>query len=197
LGYNTSNLKNHGVEVNVTGQIIQLKNWQWTSNFNLSYNTNKVTDNRFANNTNQVGGAVITVGYPTDNLFVYRWAGLDNTGQSQIYDSKGNKLTANTYPTVKPEDRVYAGRTTAPYFGGFTNTVQYKNWTFSIRAVYYMGHKFLKQDINSTYYPSGTTWTGRLSTAGARQEMRLPRMYPVLRMSPVTASPGLINLTGR
>lgn len=191
LGYNTSSLKSHGIEVNLTGQIIRLKNWQWTSNFNLSYNTNEVTDNRFPNNTTQVGNAaIITVGYPTDNFFVYRWAGLDNTGQSQIYNASGTKLTANTYPTIKPEDRVYAGRTTAPYFGGFTNTLQYKNWTFSVRAVYYMGHKFLKQDINSNAYPSGSSWSGNLATSKA-----LVRRWQNPGDEAVTDVPGLSNIS--
>jgi TonB-linked SusC/RagA family outer membrane protein len=165
LSYNTSNMNNHGIEVNLTGQIIRLKNWKWISNFNFSYNTNKITDDRFPLNTSLAASNAIITGYPTDNLFVYRWAGLDNTGQSQIYNAKGDKLKANTYPTVALADEKYAGRTTPPFFGGFTNTAVYKNWSLSARMVYYMGHKFLKQDINSSNYPTSTGFTGRLSTS--------------------------------
>lgn len=166
VGYNTATLSNHGVEVNLTGYMIRLKDWEWSANFNFSYNTNKVTDNRFdVNTTTLTTPNHISTGYPTDNLFVFRWAGLSALGQPQIYDAKGNKLIANTFPVITTKDQVYVGRTTAPYFGGLSNTVRYKSWTLMARAVYNLGHKFLKQDVTGTHYPTGTQFSGRLSTS--------------------------------
>jgi TonB-linked SusC/RagA family outer membrane protein len=168
LSYNTANMTNHGLEVNLTGQVLRLKDWKWTSNLNFSYNTNKITDNRYPVNTSSGAAAsILTTGLPIDNLFAYRWAGLDNTGQPLIYNAKGAKVSGANFPTIAAADMVYVGRTTPPYFGGFTNTVQYKNWSLSARAVYYLGHKFLKQDLSMNHYPQGTSISGRLSTSNA------------------------------
>jgi TonB-linked SusC/RagA family outer membrane protein len=153
LYFNAGNLSGHGTEVNLTGVVIKTKDWSWTSNFNFSYNTNTVTDTRFPNKNVSGGLSVITTGLPTDNLFVYRWAGLDNTGQSQIYAADGSKISSTSNIALKPQDLVDAGRTTAPYFGGFNNTVRYKDFSFLIRADYHLGNVFLLQTINPNFYP--------------------------------------------
>ncbi|MBO9562069.1 MAG: SusC/RagA family TonB-linked outer membrane protein [Niastella sp.] len=154
LQYNTANLKGHGYEVNITGQLIQKRDWRLTSNFNISYNTNEVTDNRFPLNTGFVGSRIF-VGYPTDNLFVYQWAGLDDKGQSQVYDAEGKVINSSAPSTIVRATK-YAGRTTAPYFGGFSNTLQYKSLSLSVRATYYFGHKFLDNSIGTGYPTSGS-----------------------------------------
>ncbi|TCC89955.1 SusC/RagA family TonB-linked outer membrane protein [Pedobacter hiemivivus] len=154
LSYNAGDLEGHGVELNISGDAVRTKDWNWSSNFNLSYNTNKVTDSRFPNRLANGGVSAIITGLPVDNFFVYRWAGLDDKGQSQIYNASGKKISSKdqTY-TVAPEDLVNKGRTTAPYFGGLGTTVSYKNLSLSVRATYYLGHIFLLQTINQQFYP--------------------------------------------
>ncbi len=165
LSYNAGTLSGKGMELNVTGDIIKRRYWTWTSNFNFSYNTNNVTQSTYPAVLATVGN-VLTTGYPVDNLFVYRWAGLDKTGQSQIYAADGSIIPSSAN-TVKPEDRVYAGRTTAPYFGGLTSTVRYKQLSLSARATYYLGNKFLYQSINSASYPTGGSFSGKIATSEA------------------------------
>lgn len=167
LSYNAGDLSGHGTEVNLTGHVIRTRDFGWVSNFNISYNTNKVTDTRFPARLVNGGSSAITTGYAVDNLFVYRWAGLDNKGQSQIYKADGSIVSSTSTTAITPEDLVYAGRTTAPYFGGFTNTFRYKNLSLSARATYYLGNKFLLQTINSSFYPSGNSYGGGLLSNNA------------------------------
>lgn len=164
LSYNAGSLAGHGVELNLNAEVIKSKDWGWQTNFNAAYNTNKVTDNRYPNTNTTVGIPVLTVGYAVDNFFVYRWAGLDNTGKSQIYAADGS-IISSTNNTVKAEDRVAAGRTTAPYAGGFSNTVRYKSLSFSARISYYLGHKFLYQSINASLYPTSGFYSGMIATS--------------------------------
>lgn len=155
LAYNAANLNGHGVELNLTGILIRNRNWTLTSNFNFTYSASKVTDDFFQNTaTEATASAVITKGYPVDNLFLYRWAGLDNQGQSQIYDAQHKIISSNDDSELKPEDRVYAGRTTPAYFGGFSAELRYKQFTINATTVYNMGYKVLRQDISNSYYPS-------------------------------------------
>ncbi|MGN7986092.1 SusC/RagA family TonB-linked outer membrane protein [Pedobacter sp. 22226] len=167
LQYNGGTLAGNGVDLGLSGDVIRNINWNWTSTLNFSYNTNKVTDARFLPTTANVGTPILTTGYPIDNLFVYRWAGLDNTGQSQIFTSDGTVVKSTASTAIKAEDRVYAGRTTAPYFGGFLNNLRYKNFELFTRITYNMGHKFLIKNINGSNYPTGTSSSGFLATSQA------------------------------
>lgn len=167
LQYNAGNLSGNGVDLGISGDVIRSKDWNWKSMLNFSYNTNKVTDSRFPPTAATIGTPVITSGYAIDNLFVYKWAGLDNTGQSQIYAADGTIIKSNSTQAIKAEDKVYAGRTTAPYFGGFNNSVKYKNITLFTRVSYNLGHKFLIKNINSTNYPNGAGSSGLLATSQA------------------------------
>lgn len=165
LRFNGGTLSGHGIDLGLTGRIIRNSTLSWASTVNFSYNTNEVTDARFPATSATVGIPLITTGYPIDNLFVYRWAGLDNTGQSQVFKADGTILKANSSTALKAEDRAYAGRTTAPYFGGFINTFTYKNFELFTRITYSLGHKFILQNINSSNYPTGTSSTGLLATS--------------------------------
>ncbi len=189
MAFNTGDMEGHGYDLKISGDIIRSGSWNWNIGFNLSYNTNKVTDNRFPNTSTVVGStSVITTGYPVDNLFLYRWAGLDSNGQSQIYNAAGDKLSSTSYPTIKAEDRYYAGRTTPPYFGGLSQSIRYRNITLTLYASYEMGHKVLKNDIASTYYPTSTSYSGFLATSKA-----LVNRWKVAGDEQKTNIPGIIN----
>jgi len=164
LSYNAGTLLAHGVDLGITGQIIRSKDLKWSATLNYSYNTNKVTESRIQPQT--ITGVVLTNGYSVDNLWVYRWAGLDNMGRGQIFDANGNIKPSTDY-TIRTEDRVTAGRTVAPHFGGFTNTINYKGWTLMARATYNLGHKFLIQNISQGLYPTGGGYSGIIGNNAA------------------------------
>jgi len=165
LQLNAATLKGHGVEVALTAVPVKTSNWRWTTNFNLAFNTNKVTDNRFPNNTGIIGGnQSVFNNYPNDYMFAYAWAGLDSVGQTQLYDSTGKKLNSLAGNTTKKQMK-YMGRSTPPYFGGFTNTVQYKNFTLTARITFYMGYVFRKADITSGYPSNSSGVSGLLNNS--------------------------------
>jgi TonB-linked SusC/RagA family outer membrane protein len=165
LQYNAGSLSGHGVELSLTGDLVRGRDWNWTANINGAYNTNTVTESRFPNIQTNVGAASgLTVGLPTDNFFVYRWAGLDNKGQSQIYAADGS-IIPSTNNVIVAQDLVSAGRTTAPYNGGFSNTVKYKNLSLSARATFYLGHKFIYQGITADQYPTNGSVSGLMGTS--------------------------------
>ncbi|UII29543.1 SusC/RagA family TonB-linked outer membrane protein [Fulvivirga maritima] len=163
LAYNTANMESNGYELAINAYPVKTKDFSWLTNFNISYNNNEVTDNRFEENVN-LDESFISTGRPVDNLMVYNWAGLDETGQSLVYDAEGNVVPSTDYD-LTGDDLEYAGRTTPTHFGGFTNTFRYKNLSLLVRITYDMGHKALKRDINTSYYPTSGYFTGYLGTS--------------------------------
>ncbi|RZK67620.1 MAG: TonB-dependent receptor, partial [Pedobacter sp.] len=164
LEYNAGTMKAHGVDLGITAELVRAKDFKWSAAFNYGYNTNEVTEARFQPQT--ITGVAITPGYAVDNMWVYRWAGLDNLGRSQIYDGKG-EIKSSTNNTIVTEDRVAAGRTVAPHFGGFINTFSYKGWTLMARATYNLGHKFLIQNISQGLYPTSGGYSGIIGNNAA------------------------------
>ena len=164
LSYNAGTLKAHGVDLGITGELVRTRDFKWSATFNYGYNTNKVTESRLQPQT--ITGLVLTNGYAVDNLWVYRWAGLDNLGRSQIYDSKGNIKSATDF-TIAAADRVAAGRTVAPHFGGLINAFSYKGWSLMARATYNLGHKFLIQNISQGLYPTSGSYSGIIGNNAA------------------------------
>lgn len=164
LMVNAATVKGHGVEVALTAVPVKTQDWRWTTNFNFAFNTNKVTDNRFPNNTGNIAAGQIYNNYPNDNVWAYAWAGLDSVGQTQLYDSTGKALNSLAGNTSKKQMK-YMGRATPPYFGGFTNTLQYKNFTLTARITFYMGYVFRRYDITTGYPTSSGGVSGMVNNS--------------------------------
>ncbi len=148
---NAASLKGNGVDASVNGIIYNTKDWNLNARLTFSYNTNKVNCfNNFTSYSYSSPSSLTNVnGYSTDAVFVFRNAGLDANGLTQIYDEKGNIIpstvsTISSFKTLK-----YAGNRSAPYFGGFSPSFRYKQFTFSALLTYQFGGIFLKSAISS------------------------------------------------
>lgn len=143
LQYNGGTMESNGIDLGVSGSVIKKQNFSWNAMFNFSYNTNKVTDSRFeVTDVSQYINGTLLSGEALDYMYAYKWAGLDETGQSQVYKANGEiiKSTQGGRNLFLKEDLVYMGRKTAPYFGGFMNSFSYKGINLGVRISYEMGH---------------------------------------------------------
>ncbi|PUZ26128.1 SusC/RagA family TonB-linked outer membrane protein [Chitinophaga parva] len=190
--YNAASMKGNGYEFGVRGDIFRGNHFNWSSTFNLSYNTNKVTDSRFTRPTSSlaVGSSTPIVGLPNDYLYAYRWAGLDNQGRSQVYDKNGKIINADAGNNeITAQDLVYMGRTTPPYFGGFFNDFSYNAFTLGIRMTYETGGVFRRSSIDN--YPDYVgIYYGQI---GAQKDLALRWRKPGDEQ--FTNVPGLPNIS--
>lgn len=157
-GFTTSNInfasiENKGVEVSVNANIIRTSNFSWDMNASFTYNKNEVTKvgtvvSDAVNLTNPVANFLgePMLGKPVGRIYSYRWAGLDNRGQGQIYDKEGNIQSVRNQ-NRDPELLKYEGTQNAPYFGGLSNTFKYKNLSLTTIFNYQFG--------NVMYMPKG------------------------------------------
>lgn len=165
--FNTANLDGKGFEIGLSVVPVLKKNLKWTSSINLSYNTNKVKDTRFKKATTSFSPENLYDGYPSDYIFSYVWAGLDKTGQSLIADplNKDKIYTVNEFPFENI--RVYSGRSTSPWFGTFSNSINFKGLELSAQLLYAFGGVFRKPSIASVGY-TNNTYVGRNGDMGLR-----------------------------
>lgn len=119
-------VQNRGWEFSLTSHNIKGNNFNWTTNFNITFNRNKLLS--FPNLAGSPYIDQYIVGQPVSILLGYRYAGVNPaTGLFQYYDQKGN-LTSNPAYGVAEQggDMVPIGNREVKYMGGFGNTFTYK-----------------------------------------------------------------------
>jgi TonB-linked SusC/RagA family outer membrane protein len=190
LNYNTATLEGHGIDLNLSGTIIN-SGFKWNSSLTFAYNTNEVTDSRFkATSTNQYFGSSPIVGTTLATIYAYNWAGLDAAGQSTVYKKDGTIVNASQgIATIDKDDLKKMGTTVAPYFGGFMNDFSYKNFRMAVQITYFAGHVFRNTVLQN--YPS---YSGVQYSAVAKDELVADR-WRQAGDEAFTNVPGLANIS--
>ncbi|MES2006402.1 MAG: SusC/RagA family TonB-linked outer membrane protein [Bacteroidota bacterium] len=128
---------------------------QWTTQFNLSMNTDKVTAYYLSNTQGSVfvnGGQGISgaIGKPVYSLFNYRWAGLDPAnGDPQGYvNGQVSKDYTSMISKSSLADLQYSGQAMPKFFGSMGNSFSWRGWNLTLRLQYQLGYWFQRSSIN-------------------------------------------------
>ncbi|TKG93741.1 TonB-dependent receptor [Puteibacter caeruleilacunae] len=154
---NIGSMENKGLEIALNGAIINKKDFTWSSNFNISFNRNKVLSLGQDQEYMAVNGySRVIVGQPVgifygfvqegiianeEELSLYTKGGsfkkkvkvgqrkyADLNPSSSTYDENGNP----TKIIIDDNDRTIIGKYEPKFFGGFSNSLSYKNLSMDI-----------------------------------------------------------------
>jgi TonB-linked SusC/RagA family outer membrane protein len=125
---NAGKINNHGIEIQLDGNLIQTQDFKWNVGVNYSKNISKVEildyDKKIQNYTIGSSGGVdvlASVGQAYGALY----------GTAYLRDASGNIVVgANGLPKADPQKKVL-GHYTPDYLAGITNTLTYKNLELS------------------------------------------------------------------
>jgi TonB-dependent starch-binding outer membrane protein SusC len=137
---NVGVLRNRGIELGLNTINVQKREFQWSSNLNITYVKNKVM--KLAPGQTQIGTNIV-IGRQLNSIFTYKYAGVNPAdGRPMYYDTLGNI----TYiPQLR--DRYYLGATLDPtWYGGFTNTLSYKGFELRFQFQYQGGNYIQNSD---------------------------------------------------
>ena len=163
---NIGKLINKGVEISLRSENIRTRVFNWTSTLVFSYNNNKLVD--YSQSNSVITGAVPPIlGYNIRSLWAYRYAGLDNMGDPQVYLAD-KTITKSPFVTVG-KDQVYMGTTQPPISGGLSNTFGYKGFSLALNMVYNMG-AVMRRDLNTLY-------TGRMAFSTNFSGLNYPEYF--------------------
>jgi hypothetical protein len=174
-GYLTRNaaaLTGRGVDVNVNGILISGKSLSWSMGVTFSYNANKLKSNPLLDSTTvnayyaSYVPSVISYlgGYSLDKLLVFRNAGLDSNGLTQVYNRKGVKVGATS--PMYFADLKNAGHTVAPIFGSWNTSFRYGQLSLYALVTYQFGGVFLKPSVRAyttAYYSQDYDLSGDIA----------------------------------
>lgn len=156
---NAGKMRNQGIEITLRGQPVRTRNFTWTIDGNFTYNKNTILELGPDGEDNvQVGVTVLKIGKPLNTLWLVKYAGVDPDNGDPLYYDKDGKIT-NIY---NPEDNAYLGTSDAPYFGGITNTFNFKGIELQVFWVYALGNEVYNNDRLNVENPGYTA--SQLST---------------------------------
>ena len=136
---NVGAMQNKGLELTLSAAIIKSKPVTWNANFNIAFNTNKITE--LYNNEDIINSnhTILRVGESAQTFYMPLWAGVDPaTGGPLWYTDSTRKTTTSDVANAKAS---IAGNFQPKYFGAFTNTLSWKNFTLSFQVNFVMGGK--------------------------------------------------------
>lgn len=139
---NVGNIKNKGVELNITYKAISTPNFNWEIKFNGSYQDNEVAslsndlyylsefETGNIGNPGSLGNAfIVKEGHPIGGYYGKQFAGFTDDGKWLFYKADG---TIGTSSEVSDDDNQVIGNGMPRYYASLYNTFRYKNFDLSI-----------------------------------------------------------------
>ncbi|MEO9483036.1 MAG: SusC/RagA family TonB-linked outer membrane protein [Ekhidna sp.] len=130
---NIGTMENKGLEVNISSVNVSTSDLSWTTDFNISFNKNTITD--LNGEQAIVGVNAFLEGQSAGIFYMRKYVGVDPATGSALYDD-GNGGTTDNWEEAP---RQVVGDPNPDFFGGLTNSVSYKNWTLSAMFQYVGG----------------------------------------------------------
>ncbi|SOD13918.1 SusC/RagA family TonB-linked outer membrane protein [Pedobacter xixiisoli] len=191
---NTASTRTKGIDISLN--TINLKSpLQWSTNLNFSVTKDKVIeyDRDQGVNSNFITQTYNNpmVGNPYFSIYSYRWAGLDNIGDPQLYlngqVSKSYSAVANS--TNRSNIR-YIGSTVPTTYGNIINNFNYKEFEISFNVTYRLGYYFRRNSLNNALI---------YSTGGFAQNIDYANRWKQAGDELITSVPALVypNVTQR
>jgi len=147
---NVGAIRNRGMEIVVSPDIIRTKDIQWTAGFNIGFNKGKVE--KLYEGRNQIVGGDMSAqkireeGAAVDTWYLREWAGVDiYTGDPMWYiynyDDDGN-VTGRTLTTNQAQaTRIKMGTSNPNFSGGLVTSFAYRKFTLSAGLSFVYGNK--------------------------------------------------------
>lgn len=202
---NYGSIENKGLEITLDAHPVQLKNFSWDSNFQISFNKNKLLSLSDTENATLVGygqwGDVVCVseiGKPLYNFYGYKVEGvykdlddIQNSAKPAKYPSDGVFSRENTVwvgdikykdvdenGIIDERDRTDLGSPLPKFTFGWTNTFRYKNLDLSIFLNGSYGNKVMNYN-SLTLTHMNSTWTNQLQSVVSKRA-RLEPIDPTI-----------------
>jgi TonB-linked SusC/RagA family outer membrane protein len=131
---NVGEMSNRGVEFQITGTLIQNKDWEWTSTFNISHNRNMIE--YLPNSFSQYDRDWVRLeqGKPMYSFWLYKQLYVDPETGNAVYDD------VNGDGKITTADRQICGDAWPDFTGGWRHTLRYKNWDASVFFYFSVGN---------------------------------------------------------
>ena len=176
ISQNIGSVENNGLEIEIGGTVVNTKDFSYNASVNFSTQYNKVTklvsDMKYEH-------YIIREGESMRSLYGYQYEGVNMANGFPMYkkadgtviqgnpaDSKyyiydaANPGTLGAVSTLSADDKKILGNTIPTWFGGFDNTLKYKNFDLNVFFRFSGGNKIAnvtRRDLLNMYFQNNGT----------------------------------------
>lgn len=176
ISQNVGAVENHGLEFELGGSVYKSKQFSYNASLNFSTQNNKVTE-LLSDMTYE--HYIIRKGESMRSLYGYQYQGVNMANGYPLYkkadgsivqgnptDSKyylydaSNPTKMGTASSLTASDKVVLGNTIPKWFGGFDNTLKYKDFDMNIFFRFSGGNKIAnvtRRDMMTMYFQNNST----------------------------------------
>ena len=158
---NIGELTNKGLEITLSTENIKSKNFDWITDFNISFNKNKLT--KIYGDSLRDGFAGTYYRYEGEDINVLRaikYVGVNPDNGRPLFErimADKTVVIVDSIPLVKQDGLAgyqVVGSATPKFFGGFTNTIRYKSFTLSALFNFSYGNIIFNNALRNFMDPS-------------------------------------------
>lgn len=173
---NVGSVRNEGIEIELGAVVVDTRGFQWTSDFNISFQRNELLRLMDDLEYMSIGGSLFFVGRSLGDYYMYRYAGVNPAnGLPMFYDSRG-------YITYQPVasrggnpldgDRYFVGNSLPSSVGGWNNRFTYAG--FSLDVLFQFNFGQITYDAFQGSFTDGAFWRRGGLTANSRNRWTTP-----------------------
>ncbi|MCX2477754.1 TonB-dependent receptor [Pedobacter sp. MC2016-15] len=144
-------VRNKGFELGINSTNIESDAFQWTTNFNISFNKNKIeklaSDISLGASGRNI--SILRQGYSVNSFQLYKQLYVDPQTGNAVYDD------LNGDGIITSADRQIVGNALPKYTGGLTNNFNYKGFDLSFFFYFQQGNKIM--NMNDFFMVHGGT----------------------------------------
>jgi TonB-linked SusC/RagA family outer membrane protein len=144
-------VRNKGFELGISTTNIETENFRWTTNFNISFNENKIeklaSDISLGASGRNI--SILKQGYAVNSFQLYKQLYVDPETGNAVYDD------VNKDGIITSADRQIVGNALPDYTGGLTNNLTFKGFDFSFFFYFQQGNKIM--NMNDFFMVHGGT----------------------------------------
>lgn len=197
IAQNYGRIKNDGIEMEVSGYILQNKDFNWRSSFNFSTQKSQVVT---LVNEIPYEHYILREGESLNALWGFRYAGVNMANGNPMYYKADNTIIQGDpvsskyfiYNPQNPEemtqsanltedDKVILGNSLPSWFGGWDNTVTWKNFDFNIFFRFSGGNKIAnvtrREMLNQGFMNNSAEILGRWQSKENPGDGKTPKLY--------------------
>jgi len=173
---NGGTMRNSGVEIGLSTRNVDLPDWKWTTDFNITFAQNRIYD--LEGERLIVGTNAFLEGHPASSFYLRKYVGVDSDTGDALYDDGQGGVTTDW----ESAPRMVVGNPNPGYYGGLTNTVSYKNFDFTF-MVQFVGDVDVYFATGEFMANSGILGLTQLATQSERwyapgDQAKYPRVNP-------------------
>ncbi len=148
---NYGSVSNKGFEFAIQSENVKSDNFNWTTDFNISFNKNRIEKlaSDIALGASGRNISILREGYAVNSFQLYKQLYVDPQTGNAVYEdvNKDGKITS--------ADRQIVGNALPNFTGGFTNEISYKNFSLNVFFYFQQGNKIV--NMNDFFLVHGGT----------------------------------------